>query len=163
MFLIYFSTFYITRHVELVYSFMINVVSFDKILQKRNRRCSTTRKPILKNFAIFTGKHLCWSLFLSKLQAVRPAILSNTNYNTGIFLWMWRNFQDHLFWEISANGCFSSSRNRKIGCKYPSLNLIFLVFLKTNECFPYCLRYLAIQMVCLAQSKIENAQTRNHL
>ena len=27
----------------------------------------------LRNFAIFTGKHLCWSLFLIKLQASRPA------------------------------------------------------------------------------------------
>ena len=27
---------------------------------------------ILKNFAIFTGKHLCWSFFLIKLQAFRP-------------------------------------------------------------------------------------------
>ena len=25
----------------------------------------------LKNFAVFTGKHLCWSLFLMKLQAFR--------------------------------------------------------------------------------------------
>ena len=24
---------------------------------------------VLKNFANFTGKHLCWSLFLMKLQA----------------------------------------------------------------------------------------------
>ena len=24
---------------------------------------------VLKNFAIFTGKHLCWSLFLINLQA----------------------------------------------------------------------------------------------
>ena len=26
---------------------------------------------VLKNFAIFTGKHLCWSLFKIKLQAWR--------------------------------------------------------------------------------------------
>ena len=26
-----------------------------------------------KNFVIFTGKHLCWGLFLIKLQAFRPA------------------------------------------------------------------------------------------
>ena len=26
------------------------------------------KKGVLKNFAIFTGKHLCWSLFLIKLQ-----------------------------------------------------------------------------------------------
>ena len=27
------------------------------------------KKDVLKNFANFTGKHLCWSLFLIKLQA----------------------------------------------------------------------------------------------
>ena len=27
----------------------------------------------IKNFAIFTGKHLCWGLFSIKLQAFRPA------------------------------------------------------------------------------------------
>ena len=31
--------------------------------QKQHRRCST-KKAILENFAIFTGKHLYWSLFL---------------------------------------------------------------------------------------------------
>ena len=28
------------------------------------------KKEILKNIAYFTGKHLCWSLFLIKLQAI---------------------------------------------------------------------------------------------
>ena len=32
-------------------------------------------KDALKNFVIFTGKQLCWSLILTKLQACRPAIL----------------------------------------------------------------------------------------
>ena len=31
----------------------------------RHLRCSV-KKVVLKNFAIFTGKHLCWSLFLIK-------------------------------------------------------------------------------------------------
>ena len=31
------------------------------------------KKGVLKNFTIFTGKHLCWSLFLIKLQALRAA------------------------------------------------------------------------------------------
>ena len=26
------------------------------------------KKAVLKNFSIFTGKYLCWSLFLTKLQ-----------------------------------------------------------------------------------------------
>ena len=30
---------------------------------------------VLKNFAVFTRKFLCWSLFLIKLQARRPAFL----------------------------------------------------------------------------------------
>ena len=30
---------------------------------------------VLENSAIFTGKHLCWSLFVIKLQAWRPATL----------------------------------------------------------------------------------------
>ena len=34
------------------------------------QRCSM-KKAVLKNFAIFTGKHLCWSLFLIKLLAFK--------------------------------------------------------------------------------------------
>ena len=35
-----------------------------------HRRCSV-KKGFPKNLANFTGKHLCWSLFLIKLQAFR--------------------------------------------------------------------------------------------
>ena len=49
-----------------------------------HRRCST-RTGALKNFANFTGKHRCWSLFLIKLQA-RPAALLKRDSNTGVFL-----------------------------------------------------------------------------
>ena len=28
-----------------------------------------------KLFAIFTGKHLCWSLFFNKVEGLKPAIL----------------------------------------------------------------------------------------
>ena len=40
-------------------------------------RCRSSRSQmffkigVLKNFAMFTGKHLCWSLFLIKMQAFR--------------------------------------------------------------------------------------------
>ena len=33
------------------------------------------KKDIPKPFTIFTGKHLCWSLFLIKLQVFRTATL----------------------------------------------------------------------------------------
>ena len=44
------------------------------------------KKSVLKNFSIFTGKHLCCSLFLIKMQA-----------------WS-RNFKEHLLSRASANG-----------------------------------------------------------
>ena len=47
-------------------------------------RCSV-RKGVFKNFIKFIGKHLCWSLFLIKLQA-------------------W-----HLFWRTSSNDCFCTA------------------------------------------------------
>ena len=47
---------------------------------------------VLKNFAIFTEKHLCWSLFLIKLQALRPATLLKRNSDKGVFLWILPNF-----------------------------------------------------------------------
>ena len=43
------------------------------------------KKGVLKDFVNFIGKHLCWSLFLIKLQA-------------------W-----HLFWRTSANDCFCTA------------------------------------------------------
>ena len=41
-----------------------------------HQRCSL-KKGVLKNLANFTGKHLCWSLFLIKLQAWGTPILKN--------------------------------------------------------------------------------------
>ena len=43
-------------------------------------------KAVLKNFAIFTGKHLRWSVLLIDLQASRPATLLKRDSNTCIFL-----------------------------------------------------------------------------
>ena len=43
-------------------------------LRSSHWRCSI-EKDVFKNFANFTGKHLCWSLFLIKLHAFRPATL----------------------------------------------------------------------------------------
>ena len=37
-------------------------------------------------FAIFTGKNLCWSLFLIKLQAFMHATLLKRDSNTGVLL-----------------------------------------------------------------------------
>ena len=54
-----------------------------------------------KNFASFTGKYLCWSLFFTKLQAFRPATLLKRDSYTGVFLWNLRNSEEHLFRKTS--------------------------------------------------------------
>ena len=44
------------------------------------------KKDSPKDFANFTEKHLCWNLFLIKLQAWRPATLLKRNSNIARFL-----------------------------------------------------------------------------
>ena len=54
-------------------------------------------KAVLKNFAIFTGKQLCWSLFLIKLQGFWAATLLRKDSNTGVFPCILRIF---IYFEI---------------------------------------------------------------
>ena len=42
----------------------------------------------MKNFEIFTEKHLCWSLFLKRVS------------NTDVFMWILQNFKKQLFIEL---------------------------------------------------------------
>ena len=41
---------------------------------------------VLKKFAIFTGKHLSWGLFLIKLLGFEPATLFKGDSKAGVFL-----------------------------------------------------------------------------
>ena len=59
------------------------------------------KKAILKIFAIFTWKKICWSLFLIKLLAFRLATLLERDSNTGVFLL--EKFQENLFWRMLLN------------------------------------------------------------
>ena len=49
-------------------TFFKKIQSSHQRYRKSHRRCSV-KKRVLKNFANFIEKHLCWSLFLIKLQA----------------------------------------------------------------------------------------------
>ena len=44
------------------------------------------KKGVLRNFAKFTGKHLCQSLFFNKVAGLRPATLLKKDSGTGVFL-----------------------------------------------------------------------------
>ena len=55
---------------------------------------SSVKKRCSKNF---TGKHLCWSIFLIKLHVWSTATLLNRESNTDVFLWNFGNFKEHPF------------------------------------------------------------------
>ena len=55
---------------------------------------AVTKVGVLKNFTKFTEKHLCWSLFLIKLQALSPLTVLKRDSNTCV------SFE---FWEICKN------------------------------------------------------------
>ena len=77
------------------------------------------RRVVLKNFASFKEKHLCWSLFLIQLQTLRPATLSKRDFNTGVFLWNWRSFFMNSFFyrtpPVAASVVFAP-KQRNIQC-----------------------------------------------
>ena len=43
-------------------------------IRSSHRRCSV-KKGVLRNFAKFTGKHLCQTLFFNNIAGLRPAAL----------------------------------------------------------------------------------------
>ena len=77
--------------------------SQEEILTVRGSNCRSScsqifvKISVLKNFEIFTGKHLCWIIFLRKLQALKPASLLKGDPNTGVFVWILQNFYEQLF------------------------------------------------------------------
>ena len=73
-------------------------------------RCSM-KKAVLNNFAIFTGKHLCWSLFLIKLHQTsvlfrnsRPEVLCKTGgvLQKKLFIKISRNSQENTCVGVSS-------------------------------------------------------------
>ena len=71
-----------------------------KKLQKQSPRvyCRSShpelfcKKGVIRNFAKFTGKHLCQSLFFNKVSGLRPANLSKRGSGKDVFAWILRNF-----------------------------------------------------------------------
>ena len=65
------------------------ILSSDKISEKYNEQKVLFKKTVLNNFAIFTGKYLCWwYLFFNK----RPTTLSKRDANADVFLVILPNF-----------------------------------------------------------------------
>ena len=71
----------------------IVVANINKFLIQNTSRGRSSRLhmifkiDVLKDFAVFTGKHLYWSLFLIMLKALRSTTLSEKNSITDVFWW----------------------------------------------------------------------------
>ena len=67
----------------------LHLICFDRILNTPLARSSRSevfcKKGFLKNFAKFTGKHLCQSLFLNKVADLRPVTLLKKRLQHGCF------------------------------------------------------------------------------
>ena len=72
--------------VNLIIDALLEVGQLQKMkIRSSHRRCFI-KKAVLKIFAIFTAKHMCWSLFSINCQAWRPTALLKRDSNTGVFL-----------------------------------------------------------------------------
>ena len=63
------------------------------------------KKCVIRNFAKFTGKHLCHSLPFNTV-AGRPPTLLKKDSDAGVFLWILQNFLEHLFLQNISGGWF---------------------------------------------------------
>ena len=98
---------------------------FLKSLHVTSRTQMFFKIGVLRNVAIFTGKHLCWSHFLIKLQALRPPTLFKTDFSTGAFLWILQNFYKQLFLKNTTVGYFCQFD--KITVQWTRADLPFLL------------------------------------
>ena len=87
------QTFYVTW-----INFLINYLNFTKeSLQKQLLTEQIFFEiGVLKNFGIFRGKHLCWSVFLIKLQACNFPVNITKFLRTAFFI-------KHLWWLLLKN------------------------------------------------------------
>ena len=54
------------KNVNFVPKNVQRILSSHKVLEKYNAQKVFYKKAVLKSFATFTGKHLCWNLFFNK-------------------------------------------------------------------------------------------------
>ena len=69
------------------------------------------KKGVLWNFAKFTRKHLCQSLFFSIVAGHGLQLFQKRGSGKGVFLWIFRNFLEHLFLQNISGGSFCDLLN----------------------------------------------------
>ena len=142
------------------------------VYRSSHRRCSA-RKRILRNFAEFTGIHLCQSLFFNIATGLR--LLAKRGSGTIVFLWILRNFREHVFYRTPLGDCFCGCFNFELLQLSFDRYVIFFLSTKTflsripltsvkNPLFLVDLKTLEILRMSLkfvSNSKYEQTTTAN--
>ena len=86
------------------WQFLYRVVALNRFLKKAGMSKWRTQKPLFANFEIFSGKHLCWSLFFSYQKETPTHVLSceYCKIFENIF------FIDHLRWLLLKGSIMDS-------------------------------------------------------
>ena len=69
------------------------------------RRCSV-KKNVLRNFAKFTGKHLCQRLFFNKVAGLAWNFIKKDNLAQVLSCEFWETFKNSFFLYDTSGGCF---------------------------------------------------------
>ena len=59
---------------DVIPTFEITVLALHSLTTEAVAQRCSMKKDVLRNFAKFTGKHLCQSLFFNKVAGLRPAV-----------------------------------------------------------------------------------------
>ena len=84
---------------------------------------------VLKDFAKFTRKNPCWSLFLIKLQIFRPATLLKRDSHTGFSCKYCETFINSNFekqQQTTGSECTTHVKNQSIDLKSKSIGRFLL-------------------------------------
>ena len=73
------------------------------IILRSSRTQIFFKTGVIRNFAIFTGKHLCWSLFLIKNSFISTLFQKRLQHRW--FLWKLWNFYEHLLLCNTSGDC----------------------------------------------------------
>ena len=95
-----------------------------KIRYRSSHKGCSVRKGVLRNFAKFTGKHLCHNLFLNKVWGLRPATLLKERLTHLFSCEFCRIFKNCFSYKTPLADCF---------CRYLlDVNLKYNKFIKSR-------------------------------
>ena len=123
-----FSGFWIHLRTRLCFLFYFS--HFESIKVRSSRSQMSFKIKVFKDFAIFTGKCLCWSLFVTKLPAYKPENLLKKD-NTSIFvLIIFKNsfFLQNTFGDCLLKLCLKPVRTSPWKAKKPFTKLLWLLY-----------------------------------